>query len=65
MRPPCFFGGGVADEFDDDFPCFQRHGAPVLGDVAEHAVFDLIPFTRSRRVVRDGDGEARFISELL
>jgi hypothetical protein len=40
----------------------QRSAAPVLGDVAEEAVLDLVPF--GRRKVRDADREASAIREI-
>ena len=39
--------------------------APVLRDVTEHAVLDLIPFRRTRRIVADLDREPRLVGELL
>src|SRR5262249_36882141 len=38
---------------------------PVLGNVAEETVLDLIPLRRPRREVRDADGEAAAIGEPL
>ena len=47
------FGGGAADEIDDNFMADQRLPPPVHADVAEHAVLDLVPFARTRREVAD------------
>ena len=33
----------------------KRLASPVLGDVAEHPVLDLVPLARARREVADGD----------
>jgi hypothetical protein len=38
---------------DDDFVTHQRPTAPVLGNVAEHAMFDLVLFASSRREMTD------------
>ena len=56
---------GVTDEFHNDFPTLQRHRSPVGCNVTEHAVFDLVPFARSRGIVRDPDLEPCLIGELL
>ena len=38
---------------DDHFKRPERCAAPVLRDVAEHAVLDLVPLARAGRKVRD------------
>ena len=37
------FGGGCGDQFNDGEPIRERSAAPVLGDVAEQTVLDLVP----------------------
>src|SRR5579864_5516682 len=54
---------GVPDEADDGFDTLERTTAPVLRDVAEHPVLDLVPLARARWVVRDGHVEARLVGE--
>ena len=49
-------GGGVRDQVDNDFMAQQRAAAPVLGNVTEHAMLDLVPFAGSRREVANVDG---------
>ena len=49
------FGGGAADEIDDDFMADQWLPPPVHADVAEHAVFDLVPFAGAWGEVADGN----------
>jgi hypothetical protein len=44
--------GGVGDPLDDHFMTDKWTTAPVLGDVAEHAVLDLVPLTRPERSLR-------------
>ena len=46
-----FFRRGVGDQRDCDVEADERHGAPVLGDEAEHAMLDLVPLTGSWRIV--------------
>ena len=45
--------GRVGDQINDDIVTHQRPTAPVLGNVAEHAMFDLVPFSSSRREMTD------------
>src|SRR5579863_9282290 len=58
-------GHGVPDEAEDGFDPLEWSTAPVLRDVAEHPVLDLVPLARARRVVRDGHVEARLVGEAL
>src|SRR5919108_2291130 len=39
---------GGANEADDHLPTLQRLATPVGGDVAEHAVLNLVPLARAR-----------------
>ena len=43
----------------------QWPASPVLGDVAEPPVLDLIPFTRSGWEVADGQHQARLTGQIL
>ena len=43
--------GGAANQIDDDLPADQGTAAPIGGDVAEHAVLDLVPLAGARRKV--------------
>lgn len=52
-------GGGVGNQIDDDVMTDQRPAAPVLGDVAEYAMFDLVPFAGSRWEMIDVNGHAQ------
>jgi len=40
---------GVGDQIDDHLAAHQRAAAPVLGGVANHAMFDLIPLADAAR----------------
>jgi hypothetical protein len=50
---------------DDGFVVNERSATPVLGDVAEESVFDLVPLGCARRKVRNPDREPGSISETL
>ncbi len=58
-------GRGRRDQLDDGDAADQRPPAPVLGDVAEQAVFDLVPFRGAGRIVVDVKGEGGLVGELL
>src|SRR5271155_2082298 len=60
-----FFRRGVGDQRDCDVEAGERHGAPVLGDEAEHAMFDLVPFGSAWRIVANLNDQAGFVGELL
>ena len=54
----------VGDQIDDDFVTHQRPTSPVLGDVREHAVLDLVPFAGARREVAHMDGQPQVATKL-
>jgi len=58
-------GGGGADQVDDGAVADQRLGPPVLADVGEQAVFDLVPLAGARRQVVDGDLKAKLVGQAL
>ena len=60
-------GGGRrgADETDNDLQSFQRDTLPVASDVTKQTVLDLIPLTRSRRIMTDLDDQSGFVCKLL
>src|SRR5688572_13038082 len=58
-------GGGAADELDDDLAADEWSSAPVLGDVAEHPVLDLVPLAGAGREVADADAQAGLVGEAL
>src|SRR5580658_3952834 len=53
------------DQAHDRLDALQRSATPVLGDVAEHSVLDLVPLARAGRVVRDCDVESGLVREAL
>lgn len=57
--------GRRGDELDDDLAADERLAAPVLGDIGEEAVLDLVPFAGAGRQVGDGDGKAGLVGEAL
>jgi len=61
---PCF-GGRAADQIDHDLAAGQGASAPVVGDVAEHPMFDRVPLAGSGWKVTDLDRDAELIGQLL
>ena len=53
------------DEIDDCLKTGQWLAPPVLGDVTEEPMFDLVPLAGSRRKVAHVDVQPRVISQLL
>ena len=58
-------GGCGPDQLDDRQSAFERLAAPVLRDVAEHAVLDLVPLRGARRIVVHFECETAVVGELL
>src|SRR5208337_1986538 len=46
-------GWGVRDQFARDDNVCERRSTPVLGDVAEHTVVDLVPLRSAGRIMAD------------
>ena len=65
LDPQARRGVGVANEADDHLEALQRLATPVGGDVAAHAVLDLVPLARARRQVADAHAEAALVGEAL
>ena len=57
--------GGVRNQIDDDVVTHQRSPPPILGDVAEHALLDLVPLAGPRWEVAHLDGHPQAHSQLL
>jgi hypothetical protein len=51
----------MGDQVDDHFMAHQRSASPVLGDVGEHAVLNLVPLAGAWREMTDGDLQPRFV----
>jgi hypothetical protein len=58
-------GGSMIDQIDDDGKAFERFASPVLGDVAEHAMLNLVPLAGSWRQMTDLQDESRFVGKSL
>src|SRR3954447_5819704 len=58
-------GGGAANEVNDHVVAHQGTAAPVLRDVGEQAVFDLVPLAGTRREVADGHAQPGLVREAL
>jgi len=57
--------GRVRDQADDRFVAHQGFASPVLGDEAEQAMFDLVPFAGARGKVTDDQLQFQFVRQLL
>ena len=57
--------GSVANQVDDHLQADQRPATPILGDVAEQAVFDQVPLTGTRREVAHTDAQPGLIRQAL
>ncbi len=55
----------VPDEVDDGDPVEEWPSSPILGNEAEHAGLDLIPLARTRRTVRDLEGQVEISGQPL
>jgi len=55
----------ASNELYDRCIAYQRAAAPVLCDMAEHTMFNLVPFTGSRWKVADFQAQAKFVGQLL
>lgn len=60
-----FLVGCSRDELKNDFVTHQRFSSPVLADEGKETMLDFVPFARSRRQVRNRDGESCFVSQFL
>src|SRR3954451_11074460 len=58
-------GRGSAKQLDDYLVADEWPPTPVLGDVAEHPVLDLVPLGSPRREVADPEAQAGRIRHLL
>jgi hypothetical protein len=56
---------GVADQLDEGLEGAERTPPPVLRDMAEESMLDLVPFARARWEMRDVDGDAQVVGEPL
>src|SRR5579872_2038134 len=58
-------GACIADEVDNHRAAQQWAPAPVLRDVAEHAVLDFIPLAGTRGEVADRNLQSELVGQLL
>jgi hypothetical protein len=54
-----------ADQLDDSEAIHQRTTAPVLCDVTEQAMLDLVPFRRPWRIMADVERQSRLVGQRL
>ena len=58
-------GRGGGDQLDDGAAAGEWSATPVLGDVTEQAVLDLVPLGGPGWVMANGDGEPGLVGEFL
>ena len=58
-------GSCVADQIDNDGATDERLSTPVLSDVTEHPMFNLVPFARSGGEMANRNLETEIVRELL
>jgi hypothetical protein len=56
---------GSCNEVDNYLMTDERPAAPVLGDMTEHAMLNLVPLARARREMTDCDRQASVVGKLL
>src|SRR5262249_9714728 len=49
--------GGSTNQLDDHLMAHQRLTSPILGDVTEHAMLNLVPLAGAGREVAHGDAQ--------
>src|SRR5271168_833654 len=54
-----------SDELENDLMADEGLAAPVLGDVSEETVLDLVPFAGAGRQMSHGDRQAGFVGQAL
>jgi len=55
----------VAYQIDNNGTTDERPTTPILSDVAKHAMFNLVPFARSRRKMANGNRQTEIVCEML
>src|SRR5271166_1199624 len=58
-------GRGVGDELDHGETAGERVGTPVLGNVAEHAMLDLVPLRGAGGIMADLESQAGVVGKPL
>ena len=65
LHAQALVGSDAADQVDHHLSAQQRSASPVVGDVAEHPMLDLVPFAGAWRKMAHVDNQTSFIGELL
>jgi hypothetical protein len=65
LDPQSACGACVPDQVHDRLKSAERLASPVLRDVTEEAVFDLVPFAGARREVAHANAQLQFVSQSL
>ena len=58
-------GGRICNQVDDNIMTNQRLAPPVLRDMAEEAMLDLVPFASPRRKMSDVQFQADVVGQIL
>jgi hypothetical protein len=58
-------GSGVANQIHDHLVAGQRFPTPVRRDMAEHAMFDLVPLAGAGRKVTDRQAQAGMVRPIV
>ena len=59
------FRGRCSDQLDHGQTAGQWFSAPILADVTEQAVLDLVPFRRAWRIVAHREGQSARVGKFL
>lgn len=59
------FGGSGPNQVDDDGAAEQGSPTPIVGDMAEHPMFNLVPLAGTGREVADRDTQGEAVSPFL
>lgn len=65
MNQQTLLGGGVANRVENDFETGQWSTALVHGNLAEHAMLDLIPFACTWWKMTNRNGSVQFVGQAL
>ena len=63
--PKSCIGSRIAYQIDNGLKCPQWLASPILRNVAEHTMLDLVPFAGAGREVADVDAHTHLIGKLL
>src|SRR6266498_3347763 len=65
VNTKAFSRGSMPNQIDHHCSTKQRSAAPILGDMTEHSVLNLIPLTGTRGEMTDRDAQSALIRQSL